>query len=199
MSSSCRDAHCSGGLSGGREIISVRLASVVRPRNRSHTATPCSAAPKRGRPHGATEKIERGRAILQRARARSYIRYLILECPAPTLRSEDPERLPLTSDSARGQDVPSSPQDCVMLCPQAIFSTPQAKNSAVVPPPWNDDEATPTYGDMGSIVPFVDLPPSLPPKSLGVRFAWSDRLHIEDSSVRGRSVAAVSFQKRAKA
>ncbi len=98
-----------------------------------------------------------------------------------------------------GQDVPSSPQDCVMLCPQAIFSTPQAKNSAVVPPPWNDDEATPTYGDMGSIVPFVDLPPSLPPKSLGVRFAWSDRLHIEDSSVRGRSVAAVSFQKRAKA
>jgi hypothetical protein len=74
--------------------------------------------PKEVDPTERQKKIERGRAILQRARARSYIRYLILECSAPTPRPEDPERLPLTSDSARGQDVPSSPQDCVVLCPR---------------------------------------------------------------------------------
>ena len=98
------------------DLCRLSVADRTRPRNRSQTATPCSAAPKRGDPTERRKKIERGRAILQRARARSYIRYLILECPAPTLRSEDPERLPLTSDSARGQDVPSSPQDCVVLC-----------------------------------------------------------------------------------
>lgn len=47
--------------------------------------------------------------------------------------------------------VPSSPQDCALLRLQALFATPQAKNCAVAPPPWNDNEATPTYGDTGSI------------------------------------------------
>ena len=32
--------------------------------------------------------------------------------------------------SARGQDVPSSPQDCTMVRPQALFATPPVKGSA---------------------------------------------------------------------
>ena len=49
---------------------------------------------------------------------------------APTLRSMDLERFLTTSESDRGQDAQTSPQDCTVQRPQALFATPTAKQSA---------------------------------------------------------------------
>jgi len=65
LSSSSRDAHCSGGLSGGREIISVRIASVV-PRDFGGRSVECRGRRRTPgyRPGSLSKSSMDGRAIL---------------------------------------------------------------------------------------------------------------------------------------
>ena len=138
--------------------------------------------PKAVDPTERQKKIERGRAIFHRALERSYLRYIAMtnavhlqalkdimndaimdriansDRTVPTLRSADLERFLTASESARGQDAPSSAQDCSVFRPQALFATPPAKKCAGAPPPWNANEATPTCGDTGSIFAHPTMP-----------------------------------------